>query len=77
MPIHNDLEITNEVLILLNSYFMLIFSDMVLDKYARYVMGWANLSIVLLLVIVNLILICVTTGALVIHKVKLMYLKRK
>jgi len=77
IPIQNDLELINETLILLNSYFMMIFSDFVLDLHARYVMGWANLTIIGLLILVNLILIMLTTGALVLHKIKLIYLKRK
>lgn len=77
IPIHNDLEITNEVLILMNSYFMLIFSDFVIDKHARYICGWVNLGVICMLVLVNLTLIFCTTGALVLHKVKLMWLKRR
>ena len=52
--IHNNLEVLNEVLILLNSYFMLIYSDFVGVVEARYQMGHVNIYIVVALVSVNL-----------------------
>ena len=60
--IHNKLEIANETLILLNSYFMIIFSDFVPDARNRYAMGWCNLGIIFVLVIVNFGIIGVTIG---------------
>ena len=77
LPIHNNLELANEILILFNSYFLLIFSDMVLDLHARYFMGWLNLGVIITLIIVNLSIITVTTGANTCHSLKMMYLKRK
>ena len=52
---HNVLEIINECLILVNTYFMIIYSGFIPDAHVKYSMGWANLSIIVCMVVVNLI----------------------
>ena len=57
LPIHSDLEIINETLVLLNSYFLMIYSDFIPDLKTRYTMGWQNIWIISLLVGINLVTI--------------------
>ena len=54
---HNNLEVVNELLILWNSYFMLLFSDFILNVNTRYMVGWANTGVIVALVVVNIILL--------------------
>ena len=35
-------EFVNEVLILINAYFLIVYSDFVVDPQVRYDMGWVN-----------------------------------
>ena len=76
-PLHNRLEISNETLILFNSYFMIIFSNFVPDVEVRYKMGWYNLAVIFGIVIVNLGIIGVTIGARIFNYIKLVWLKRR
>ena len=41
------MEFANELCILLNTYFMIVYSDFVRDPEARYEMGWYNLGIMI------------------------------
>ena len=62
---HNRLEVLDEVLILINSYFMLIYSPFVVDEEARYTMGFYNIWIIKALIAVNLVIITYTIGHIV------------
>lgn len=52
---HNALEVCNEMLILLNSYFMILYSNFIVDDHTRYVTGWANIVVMTALVLVNVL----------------------
>ena len=45
------MEVANEVFILQNTYFIIMYSDLVLDAGARYTMGWVNLGMLIALVV--------------------------
>ena len=45
--INNRMELANELCILLNTYFMIVYSDFVRSPEARYEMGWYNLVIMI------------------------------
>ena len=77
LPIQNNLEIVNETLILLNSYFMLLYSDFVIDVKARYTMGWSNIGVIVALVCSNLVLMTYIQGRNAYQKIKLVLFKRK
>ena len=51
--INNLLEIANELCILLNSYFTIIYGDFVTSTEGRYKMGWVNLYIMIAQVIAS------------------------
>ena len=68
---HNVLAIINESLILINTYFMIIYSDFILDVYVKYSMGWVNLSIIICMVVVNLIELMAIKGYRVYRMLKL------
>ena len=53
----NNLELSNETLVLVNTYFMIIYSDFVPDPYIRSQMGLVNICILGLMILVNLCLI--------------------
>ena len=56
-PIQNSIELTNETLILINTYFMIIYSDFVPDPYTRSLMGDVNNAILALMILINLFII--------------------
>ena len=56
-PVQNRVELLNETLILINTYFMIIYSDFVLDPYARSQMGDVNNGILALMILINLFII--------------------
>ena len=53
----NNKELTNEGFIQLNTYFLIVFSDFVIEAETRYLMGWCNIGFLSLFVLVNLLLI--------------------
>jgi len=48
------LDLTNEFMLILASYHLLVFSAFVPDPYARHTMGWTLLAIIILMVIINI-----------------------
>ena len=70
-PIHNRLEILAEVLILINSYFMMLYSPFVVDEEARYTMGFYNIWIIKAHIAVNLVIIIYT----IVHMIKKQFRK--
>ena len=76
LSLQNNLELVNEVIILLNSYFLFIYSDFVGDVYVRYSLGWYNVGAIVTLVAVNLLLITMTTGKKTLFKYKVWQAKR-
>ena len=44
----------NDIFILINSYFLLIYTDFVPDRNTRYFMGWFNIAGLVLMVLLNL-----------------------
>ena len=56
-PIQNGIELTNETLILINTYFMIIYSDFVPDPKTRSLMGSVNNLILALMILINLFII--------------------
>ena len=44
----------NETLVLLNSYFLFLFSDFVVNPEDRYLMGWVNIVLLGLMVATNI-----------------------
>ena len=75
--IQNKMELANEVFVLYNTYFMVIYSDFVLDANARYKMAWVNLGIMIALVLSSAGLVVINQGNTVYRSAKLYYLKRK
>ena len=55
----NTIEILNELLVLVTTYFMLIFTNFVNDVQARYYFGFALNSYILIIVTVNIAYIVV------------------
>ena len=49
----NKLEFTNETLILINTYFLFMYSDFVYSPDVRYQMGWVNLTFLGLMLLIN------------------------
>ena len=49
--INNRMELANELCILFNMYFIVVYSDFVGDLHARYTMGWYNLVFMLVQVL--------------------------
>ena len=74
---HNTLAIMNEFLILLNTYFMIIYSDFVPDAQIKYLMGWVNLSVIICMVVVNVIELIAIKGYRVYRTVKLKCMGRQ
>ena len=62
LPYHDKFEITNECLIVMNAYFMIIFSDFVPDPHAKYLMGYANFTVIVMMVVINLIILMSVKG---------------
>ena len=69
--INNRLELANELCILLNTYFLIVYSDFVPDAYARYQMGWYNLVIMIAQVIISGSLVVINQGYSVYRAIKL------
>ena len=65
------------MLTLLNSYFLFIYSSFVPDVTARYDVGWANIAVIVAIVVVNLAVISAVQGRTVCRKIKLILLRRK
>ena len=61
-PLHNSLELSNEILTLMNSYFLFLISDFVPDMKAKYYIGWVNIGIIVALLIVNMATITFVQG---------------
>ena len=57
LPLQNRQEMTNEVLILLNTYFLFLYSDFVGKPEVRYQMGWVNVGFLGSMVAINLLII--------------------
>ena len=76
-PLQNNLELSNEILTLINSYFMFLFSDFVPDLKAKYHVGWVNIGVIVALVLINMSIITIVQGKQVCRRAQLKYLKRK
>ena len=74
--INNKMELANELCILLNTYFMIVYSDFVSSAEARYQMGWYNLAIMIAQVLVSGGLVVINQGQAVFRAIKLQWLKR-
>ena len=75
--INNRLELANELCILLNTYFLIVYSDFVHSAEARYKMGWVNLAILIIQVLISGGIVLANQGHAVYRGIKLKYLKRK
>jgi len=56
-PAYNRKELANESFIQLNTYYLIIYSQLVGDAETRYIMGWANIATLGVMVLFNAILI--------------------
>ena len=72
----SDFKLANELCILLNTYFMIVYCDFVGNAEARYEMGWYNLGIMIAQVLVSGGLVVINQGQTVIKAIRLQYLKR-
>ena len=73
----NNLELMNETLILINSYFMFVYSDFVADSNARYDFGWLNIGLVIIIVVANFGANFISYVYSAYGKLKMKYQKRK
>ena len=53
----NTMEIVNETLVLANCYFMVLYSEFVPDVYVRYKLGWINIALIGIMILINVIMI--------------------
>lgn len=53
----NWIELMNDALTVLCSYFLIIFSNVVSDPYTRYVSGWPLIGLVCFIILINLLVI--------------------
>ena len=59
LPFVNNLELVNEVCVLGNTYFLIIYSDFVPEPEIRYGIGWVNISLLVLMILINLSVIII------------------
>ena len=57
-PVFNYKELTNEFFIQLNTYYLIVYSEFVINAETRYTMGWANIGCLAIMILFNLTLIC-------------------
>ena len=50
----NNLELINDTCIVVSSYFLIIFSDLVANSEARCIFGWPCIMIICFIIVVNL-----------------------
>ena len=62
---------------MLNTYFLIVYSDFVGSSEARYKMGWFNLAIMITQILISGGLVTINQGYTVYRALKLYYLKRK
>ena len=51
------MELINEILVLGNCYFMVMYSEFVPDAYVRYDLGWFNIVLIALMILINVVMI--------------------
>ena len=56
-PTSNTIEFINETLVLTNCYFLVLYTEFVPDVYMRYTLGWWNIGLIMLMILVNVITI--------------------
>ena len=66
LKMQNRLEMFNEVMIMLNCYFLFLFSEFLPDPEVRYQMGWVNIGMLSIMILVN-------TTIIIFNKCKSMY----
>ena len=76
-PTLNKLELANETVILVITYFMVVYSDFVPEIETRFLMGWFNLFLIMALMVVTVFIIVGNQGYLLYKDLKLRYLKYK
>ena len=76
-PVLNQLDLVNETVILLITYFMIIYSDFVPDIETRFLMGWCNLVLIMCLMAVTIFIISSNQIYLLYRDLKLKYIKYK
>ena len=58
----NNLEISNETLILINTYFLIVYSDFVGSPEVRYQMGWVNVAFLTFMLLTNILMLVMDLG---------------
>ena len=53
----NTMEIVNETLVLANCYFMVLYSEFVPDVHVRYKLGWINIALIGIMILINVVMI--------------------
>ena len=76
LPSYNYIELTNESLVLMLAYFLIVYSPFVPDGETRYQLGWVNIGFIGLLIIFNLFVIIMQQTFSMKRKFKLYLLKR-
>ena len=67
----NSLELINDTIIVVCSYFLVIFSGMVDDPETKYLCGWPLIGLIFLLIGLNLTVIMVRSISSLIHSIRL------
>ena len=73
----NNMELINDTLILIASYFLIIFSAMVADAETRYKSGWPLIGLLALIVAFNLTVIMIKSISKMIRACKLRLQRRR
>ena len=73
----NCLELINDSLILVCSYWLIIFSALVSNAEARYISGWPLIGFMTILIVINLTVIMYRGITSIFHACKLRYLRNK
>ena len=74
-PIVNRLELFNEAMIVINTYFLFLYTDFVPSPEDRYTMGWANIGLLSIMVLPNLAFILIKSIRDLYHFLRLKHLK--
>ena len=77
LPLANKVELVNDTFIILCSYFLIIFSGLVVDAQTRYLSGWPCIGLIAILITFNISIIMINSIKRLAHYCRLRYLRRQ
>ena len=72
----NNMELTNEAIVLVSTYFLCFYSSFVPDPEIRYMLGWYNIWVFIFMILINLTILLFLQTKDVLRHVRLLAIKR-